>query len=218
METKEPKTQTPTAVNPATEEATEKKVNRKRIIGIGVAVVVVVAIALTWFFFNQRGAKAADEAVGKADIEQNDSLSLDLYKKAAELDHKSGNRAKLNVAIALYNKGQYEEALKYLEDASIDDEVIAAGAYCLTGDCYVNLQKYDQALKAFDKALKKADGNEKIAPFVLIKQANVYRAQQNYAAEYEAYDAIVNKYPSYLRSVRLDVMKYRERARVAAGK
>ena len=96
--------------------------------------------------------------------------------------------------------------------------MIAAGALTLAGDCYVNLEQYDNALNKFNKALSKADGNEVIAPVILIKQANVYRAQQNYAAEYEAYDAIVNKYPSFLRSTRVDVLKYRERARVAAGK
>lgn len=217
METNEPKTQTPTGIKPAKEEA-PVKVNRKLITTVAVAVVAVIVIALAWYFINQNGAKAADEAIGKADIEQNDSVALELYKQAAEQGHKSGNRAKLHVAINLYQQGKYEEALEYLEDASIDDEVIAAGAYTLTGDCYVNLEQYDNALKAFSKALSKADGNEVIAPVILIKQANVYRAQENYAAEFEAYDAIVTKYPSFMRSSRFDVQKYRERARVAAGK
>lgn len=217
METNEPKTQTPSAAKPAHEEA-PVKVNRKLITGIAVAVLAVIVLALAWYFVNQSGSKAADEAIGKADIEQNDSVALELYKQAADQGYKSGNRAKLHVAINLYQQGKYEEALTYLEDASIDDEVIAAGTLTLAGDCYVNLEQYDNALNKFDKALSKADGNEVIAPVILIKQANVYRAQQNYAAEFEAYDAIVTKYPSFLRSSRFDVEKYRERARVAAGK
>ena len=57
-----------------------------------------------------------------------------------------------------------------------------------------------------------------VAPLILIKRANIFRAQQNYAAEFEAYDAIVNQYPEFLRASQFDVRKYRERARVAAGK
>lgn len=216
METKEPKTQPTGQVAAQHEEG--KKVNRKLITGIAVAVVAVVVIALGWYFINQSGANAADEAIGKADIEQNDSVALELYKEAATMGHKSGNRAKLMVAINLYQDGKYQEALEYLEDASIDDEVIAAGAYSLTGDCYVNLEKYDEALNAYSKALNKAEGNSMVAPLILIKRANIFRAQQNYAAEFEAYDAIVNQYPEFLRASQFDVRKYRERARVAAGK
>ena len=56
-------------------------------------------------------------------------------------------------------------------------------------------------------------------PFALIKLANVYRAQGNYKAEYEAYKTILDEYPSYqyAQGQQTDIRKYMERARIAAG-
>ena len=127
------------------------KDNKKTIITAAIAVVAVAVIAIVWFLVNQNGAKDADEAIALADIEQNDSTALALYKDAAKLGHASGNRAKLNAAIALYNDGKYQEALDYLKDASVNSDIVEAGQYSLMGDCYVNLKQNAEALNAFEK-------------------------------------------------------------------
>lgn len=137
------------------------KDNKKTIITAAIAVVAVAVIAIVWFLVNQNGAKDADEAIALADIEQNDSTALALYKDAAKLGHASGNRAKLNAAIALYNDGKYQEALDYLKDASVNSDIVEAGQYSLMGDCYVNLKQNAEALKAFDKAISAADGKDR---------------------------------------------------------
>ncbi|MDE6498747.1 MAG: tetratricopeptide repeat protein [Muribaculaceae bacterium] len=195
------------------------KANKGKLMGALVFCIVIVVAAFVWFFINQSGSRKADDLAGKADIEVNDSIAMDLYKEAAKAGHKSGNRAKLEVAIRYYGQQNYEEALKYLKDASIDDKIVAAGADCLKGDCYVNLDRLDEAVKAYKSAISTADENPDIVPLVLIKLANVYRAQQNYKAEYEAYKTIVEKYPSYqyAQGQQTDLRKYMERARIAAG-
>lgn len=194
------------------------KANKKRIIAVVVVVLAVVAGALIWNAVSKSNAAKADEAVGLADAAVNDSIALQLYKDAAELGHKSGNRAKLEVAIRLYQQKDYQGALTYLEDASIDDQVVAAGVQSLRGDCYVNLNEYDKALNAYDQAIGSAEGNPTIVPLFLIKKANVYRAQGNYEAEYKAYKTIVDEYPQYSAQSAFDVNKYMERAKAAAGK
>ena len=209
-------------VNPQTqgdELLAKAKANKGKLTGALIFCIVVVVAAFAWFFINQSGNKKAAEPPGKADIEVNDSIAMKLYQEAAEAGHKSGNRAKLEVAIRYYNDGKYEDALKYLNDASVDDEIVAAGAQCLKGDCYVNLDKLDDAVKAYKAAISDADENPDIVPFVLIKLANIYRAQQNYKAEYEAYKTIVDKYPGYqyAQGQQTDIRKYMERARIAAG-
>ena len=188
------------------------KDNKKTIITAAIAVVAVAVIAIVWFLVNQNGAKDADEAIALADIEQNDSTALALYKDAAKLGHASGNRAKLNAAIALYNDGKYQEALDYLKDASVNSDIVEAGQYSLMGDCYVNLKQNAEALKAFDKAISAADENPEIVPFILIKEANIYRSQGNFKAEAKAYKEIIDEYPSYVANTRLDIKKYYERA------
>ena len=195
------------------------KANKGKLVGALVFCIVIVIAAFAWFFINQSGSHKADELAGKADVEVNDSIAMQLYQQAAEAGHKSGNRAKLEVAIRYYNDGKYEDALKYLDDASISDEIVAAGVYSLKGDCYVNLDRLDDAVKAYKSAISKADENPDIVPFELIKLANVYRAQGNYKAEYEAYKTILDEYPSYqyAQGQQTDFRKYMERARLAAG-
>lgn len=196
------------------------KANKGKLMGAVIFAIVIVVAAFVWFFINQSGSAKADELAGKADIELNDSTALALYKDAAKAGHKSGNRAKLEVAIRLYNQGDYEEALKYADQASIGDKIISAGADCLKGDCLVNLDRLDQAVKAYKDAISKADKNPDIVPFALIKLANIYREQKNYKAEYEAYKTILDEYPTYQyapQNQQTDIRKYMERARVAAG-
>ena len=193
--------------------------NKGKLAGALIFCIVVVVAALAWFFINQSGNKKAAELAGKADVEMNDSIAMQLYQQAAEAGHKNGNREKLEVAIRYYGQEKYEEALAYLNDASVSDVVIAAGAQLLKGDCLVNLDRLDEAVKAYKNAISEADENPDIVPFALIKLANVYRAQGNHKAEYEAYKTILDEYPSYqyAQGQQTDIRKYMERARIAAG-
>lgn len=218
MENNEPKN----PVAPEAEEAQDilarAKSNSKLILGLSIFILAVIAAILIWFFVAQSGSRKADEAVGRADVAQNDSIALQLYKEAADKGYKSGNRAKVEVAMRLYQDGKYEEALEYLKDADIDDNIVAAGVYTLMGDCYVNLKQYPAAIKAFENAVDKADKNPQIVPVILIKEANVYRAEKNYSSEADVLGTIVEKYPQFMQSAQTDVRKLYERAKDAAGK
>lgn len=205
--------------NPATEQVEQAedivakaRANKKTIVGISVAIVVVIAAVLVWLLLAQSGSRKADELIARADAAQNDSIALTLYADAAKAGYKSGNRAKAELGIRYYREGQYEKALQYLDDASLDDEIAAAGVYTLQGDCHVNLEQYDQALKCYNKAISKADKNPEIVPFVLIKEANIYRAQGKFADEAKAYKTIIDEYPTYVATTRVDIKKYYERA------
>ena len=172
--------------------------NKKRIICISVAVIALVAACIIWYLVAQAGSRKADEAIGRADIEMtNDSLATSLYAEAANCGYRSGNRAKAMMGIRLYQEGKYAEAAEYLGDCSLDDEGAAAGVKILEGDCYVNLENYDKALSWYRKAIDKADENPMVVPFVLVKEANVYRAQQNYKEEAKALKTIIDEYPQY---------------------
>ena len=207
---------TPEQVDSSEDLLAKARANRKSIMWCMIALFVIIIAVLIYIFVAQAGSAKADELVGKADSEQVDSVALGLYKQAAEAGYKSGNRAAAEVGIRLYREGKYEEALKYLDKASLDDEVAAAGVYVLQGDCHVNLDQLDAALKCYNKAISKADKNPEIVPFVLIKEANIYRAQQNYASEAKCYDTIIKDYPEYVRSSRVDIKKYYERANAQA--
>ena len=194
------------------------KMNKKMLVTISAAVLVIAIVALAWYFIAMRGAAKADEAVALADTEMNDSIALQYYMDASELGYKSGNRAGLNAAIMLYQKGEYEQALQYLKKSSVSSSIIEAGKYSLMGDCYANLNQLDEAVSAFKDAIKAAKGNDQITPFVLVKLANVYRAQGKFDDEYKAYKQIIDDYPVYVQNLkqRADIRKYAERAKASA--
>ena len=203
---------------PQAEDILEKaRANKKRLVTLGIFLAAAVVVAIVWIFVAQNGSRKADELVAKADLEQNDSIATTLYAKAAEAGYKSGNRAKAEMGIRLYKEGKYEEALKYLGDASLGDEIAAAGVYALQGDCYVNLDQNDKALSCFDDAIDAADENPQIVPLILIKKANIYRAQGKFAEEAKAYKEIIDEYPQYVRMSQTDIRKYYERAQAAAS-
>ena len=209
MEKKTPATE---QIEQAEDIVAKARANKNTLVGVSVALVVIIAAVLVWLLVAQSGSRKADELIARADAAQNDSIALTLYADAAKAGYKSGNRAKAEMGIRLYREGKYEEALKYLDDASLDDEIAAAGVYTLQGDCHVNLDQYDQALKCYGKAISKADKNPEIVPFVLIKEANIYRAQGKFADEAKAYKTIIDDYPTYVATTRVDIKKYYERA------
>lgn len=204
--------QTTQEVDKSEEILAKARANKKTIMWCLIIAAVCVVGMLAYILVAQNGSRKADELIAKADAEQNDSIALNLYAKAADAGYKSGNRAKAEMGIRLYNDGKYQEALEYLNDCSLDDEIAEAGVETLKGDCYVNLEQLDKALGAYKSAISEADENPEIVPFVLIKMANIYRAQGNFEAEAKAYKEIIDEYPSYTSSTRIDIRKYYERA------
>lgn len=201
----------------------EQKVeNNKKIITYVVGGIVALILLGAGFYYgyykpNQEDAK---KAIAKADTErmmQQDSLALKDYEKVARnYSNEYGNRAKLNAAILLYEQGKYKEALNYLEDYDPKGRLVGPNSQSLLGDCYVNLKKYDDALKAFDRAIKLSGDNPQLTPVFMVKKAVVLRELKKYADELELYTTIKTKYPNFADGMQIE--KYIERAQAQAGK
>ncbi len=187
----------------------------------GVAVIVA-AILIYVYAIRQPGQEAANQALGQADIELlmgNDSIALAKYQQvAANHGYDAGNLANLNAAILLYKDKKYEEAIKHLNSYSSSENIIGASAKSLEGDCYVNLNKYPEAIECFKKAVKISDNNPHYTPAFLLKEATVYREMKDYSAEAAIYEQIIKDYPNYGSEIGLDIQKYLERAKDAAAK
>lgn len=199
----------------AEREATMARIDKKLITWTLAAIAVVLVAAGVWYWSYTSGSEKENTEIGAADVEQNDSTKYAMYKKLADNgSYKAADRAKLMTAIKLYNDGKYNDAIKYLDGVKAGSNIIQTGVYSLQGDCYANTGKLDEALKCFDSALDEADENPQLVPFVLVKLANIYRAQKNYEKEYEVYSTLRTDYPGFM----YDVEKYYERAKTAAGK
>ena len=201
-------------------EAAEKAAKVKKVIMWVAGIVAVVAIiALVWYFVAAGNAKKANNVIAKADIAayemQPDSVQLALYEQAAKAGSKAGDRAALKAAIRYYQKGDYDKAIEYLDGASVSSGIVEAGRYSLMGDCSVNKNELDKALNCYKKAVSSADNNPEVVPFVLVKEANIYREQKNFKQESECYNNIIANYPQYLQS-HPQIYPRAERAKAAA--
>ena len=188
---------------------------------IAIAVIVLLAVGYIYGIRNPNLQKAKTQ-IGKADLELlqgNEDEALKEYEKVAdEFSNKPAERAHLNAAILLYQKGEYEKAAKHLEDFSPAGNLIGPASQSLLGDCYVNLKKLDKALAAYDKAISMSGDNENITPAFMIKKATVLHEQKKYADEAALYQSLMDKYPMYDRQSGFSVEKYLERANALAGK
>ena len=191
--------------------------NKKNIYYVAAAIVVV-AVLICGYIYGVRnpGIEKAKAAIAKADIEMvmgNDSVALQQYEAVAkDYSNSPANRAALNAAIILFQKGKYQEAADYVKKFSAKGTLVGPASQSLLGDCLVNLDKLDEALAAFDKAVSLSDDNPLYTPLFLIKKATVLREQKNYKAEAECYQTIKDKYPEFQGSYNVDVEKYLERA------
>lgn len=204
-------------VNSHLTDAGKKIADNKKIIYIAVgAILVVAAFVMSYLFIyrNPHVTKAFDayNVVETAPV-LNDSIAAIRYKEVADQykGDMAGKLAALSAGEALYNQGQYEEAAEYLKRFSSDDPVLDANVLVLTGDCYVNIQKYPEALDYYTKAIRKAGGNPQIVPRVLLKEANVYDAEGNYGKALECYQEIKNNYPTFKLGNGIDIEAYIER-------
>lgn len=205
-----------------TDLSTKVEKNSKAIVYSCVGVAVVVALILIWVYaIRQPGINAANEALGQADMELlmgNDSVALAKYQQvAADHGYKAGELASLNAAILLYKDKKYNEAIEALKGYSTSEKIIGAGAKALEGDCYVNLEKYPEALACFKKAASISDANPHYTPVFLLKEANVLHAMKDYKAEAEVYRTLINDYPQFADEVNMNFQKYLDRAEALAG-
>lgn len=197
--------------------------NNKKIIYWCIALIVIFAAGgAAWYWgYLLPSYNKAQNAYFQVDTKANgnDSIAAVEYAKVADKfsSKDAGKLAALQAGEAYYRQGKYELAAKYLKEFSTKDDMMQAQAKVLLGDSYVNLKKYDDALSAFNSALRLASGNPQVAPVVLWKEANVYDAQKKYKEALDCYKQIKEGYPtfSFGNGITVDAYIAREEARLA---
>ena len=121
---------------------------------------------------------------------------------ADEYHNQQGELAALYAGICYYEKGEYEEAAKYLKKFDANDLNIDPAAHQLLGDAYVELGEYGKAAKAFEAAAK--SGNELIAPMSLKKAGIVYLHEGENSKALKAFKAIKANYPASAEAQDID--------------
>ena len=182
---------------------------------LGIAVVVCAIIAINNYVIKPNALEASNEnakavvyfMAGDYDkaLNGDDAECIGFEAIADEYGrYQQGKLAALYAGICYYEKGEYEEAAKYLKKFEAEDLNIDPAAHQLLGDAYVELGEYGKAAKAFEAAAK--SGNEVIAPMSLKKAGVVYLHEGEKSKALKAFKAIKEEYPA--SSEAQDIDKY----------
>ncbi len=108
-------------------------------------------------------------------------------------DTDAGNLANYYAAIALYNKGDYNDAFDALNEFEADDEILAAMKIGIQGDCLAQTTNYEKALEYYKKAADKRD-NEFTSPIYLIKAGKLALSLNKKEEALELFTKVKDKY------------------------
>ncbi len=122
----------------------------------------------------------------------------------------AGKLANAYLGLAYYEKGEYETAIQYLSRFNLSKEYLLSPALSSRiGDCFVELDKFEEAIPYFAEAAKKAD-NDVYAPIFLLKAATVCEKVGKNEQAVKYYREIQEKYPAYYEGN--GIARYIERA------
>ena len=133
-----------------------------------------------------------------------DGNVLGFAQIAEEYGAKAGKSVYLYAGICELKLGNYENALSYLKKYNGKDEILAAKALAYQGEAYTGLEKYKEALVAFEKAASKADNI--FAASYLLKAGNLCEEIGDKAKALSFYKKVKDQYPQSMEAY--DVDKY----------
>ena len=121
----------------------------------------------------------------------------------------AGNLANLYAGLCYANKGDAQNAVKYLEkfDTS-DDHMISPASMAALGNCYAKLGNTDKAISYLKKAAEKADNNS-LSPIFLIQAGELLESQNKPDDAKQLYQEVKTKYNKSALAQSID--KYIER-------
>mgnify|MGYP002620296133 FL=1 len=202
---------------------------QKAIIAAVVALIVIIAGVILYknYVSTPRQAKASTALAKGQEYFANqqyemalkgDSLGFAGFSKIAK-DYSStdaGNLANLYAGLCQANLGKWEEAVKFLDAYSPeDDSMVSPAAIAALGNAYAHVKQLDKAVSNLKKAAKMADAkaadgaNNSLSPTFLIQAAEILESQNKKAEALAIYKDIKKKYVN--SPVMQEIDKYIER-------
>lgn len=123
---------------------------------------------------------------------------------------KTANIAKLYAGLSCAKTDKIDEAIKYLEDFSAqDDDIVSPSAIAALGNLYIEKGDNEKGIKTLIKAADMAD-NDAVSPVFLLQAGQVYESLNQNEKAVELYNTIKKEY--FRSPVAQEIDKYIERA------
>ena len=122
----------------------------------------------------------------------------------------TANLAKLYAGLAYANTDKVDEAIKYLEDFSAqDDDMVSPAAIAALGNLYVQKGENEKGVRTLVKAADKAN-NDAVSPVFLLQAGEIYESLGQNDKALDLYKRIKKQY--FRSPLYQDIDKYIERA------
>lgn len=123
---------------------------------------------------------------------------------------KAANLAKLYAGLCYAQKGDAQNAIKYIEDFSTkSDQLVSPASIAALGNCYAKTGNIDKAISLLKKAAEKADNNS-LSPIFYIQAGELLENQGKKEEALKLYQIVKSKYALSAEAATID--KYIERA------
>ncbi len=190
------------------------KYKKPLMIGGGAIVAIILGIIGYKAFISGPKEEKSLEAYWPAFYEfEKDSLELaangnenfqGMYAVADEYAGTSGgNIANYTLGIAAMDRGEYEQAITYFDECDFDDVVVGTLVIGLKGDCYVEMDKYEEAADLFLEAAEREE-NDFTSPMMLKKAGLAYEALKDKQSALAAYEKIKTEWETSEEAVDID--------------
>lgn len=208
-------TETKKAVDPSLEGLQlfyEKNKNLVNYVGGGLVLVIGVFCFFKFYYLPGKESEATNEIYWAENYLEKDSFNLALkggimvnaptgqkqmmgFEQIADEYSmtKTGSLANYYAGICYMRTGKFEQAIEFLGKYSGNDEIIAPIAVGAIGDCNMELNKLDEAVKYY---LKAADlkNNSLTSPLYLNKAGFTYEQKGDYEQALKTYERIQKEY------------------------
>lgn len=196
--------------------------NKNLLLGVVIALVVIVGGYLGYkHFISEPKEQKASEAIFKGEqyfgddnfeiALKGDSLGYAGFIKLADQfsGTDAGNLANAYAGLCYAQLGKYEDAIKYLDKFSGNDQLVAPAVMGALGNCYAQVGQLDKAVATLLKAAEHANSMT-LSPIFLIQAGQILEKQGKNAEAVDAYKQVKNKYGNSYQA--MDIDKYIERA------
>ncbi len=172
---------------------------------------VVIILAVAGFLaYNNFVAEPKEEEAHKSMIFAQNYFEMDSFELALNgdgtnpgflkvIDKFNGtdaaNLAEANAGFCYAQLGDYDNAIKHLENYSGNDQIVAPKVKHTLGNCYSHKENYNKAITLVLEAAEEAN-NSAVTPYCWFDAAAMYDAQNNAGKANELYGRIIKEYPN----------------------
>jgi tetratricopeptide (TPR) repeat protein len=183
----------------------------------------VAALLLGWWLYKmlivEPKQKDAIAAMWQAEVQfGRDSFQLALENPGGGFDGfvaladkysgtKAGNMSRYYAGVCYLQTGNFDNAIKYLEDFSADGDILPAMKYGMLGDSYSEKKDFSKALSMYEKATN-ASKVDLISAYYLKKLGMLYNHEGKTSDAQKAFERLRRDYPNQQSNDWREVEKY----------